>query len=226
MVEQTESHKPQSKNKPLKWLIILLFIAFVLSPILGHVLEDDLLFRPNRVGHRHFRDLLRTLRWAIHDFIINEQHGVVFGHYHSFALITDKEEFVSGLQEAIFRVTSGRTTRTVRHFRRYFDNNIIKIIVHDNFLFLRVNLDKAAYYASRNPLMRSALARYAVLMSEALFEREDYFNSLKLTGRPTQWFLGSFEMNSPVLFTEEMNYLYVLIFAFNNDPPVSISEFP
>ena len=118
-----------------------------------------------------------------------------------------------------------------------FEAGIFKVLVQDNFYFIRVDLDKAAHYFSRNPLRtKNALASFAAHRSRRLFEakgaiekiRTQYGYQIAPSSLPyfSHVYLGNSDMSSPIAFTKEMSEFYILLFRFKNDPPISISEFP
>ena len=219
MIDQTESY---DKNKPVNRLILLfiflLFIAFRAA------WEGDVFRKPDVTSHHVFDNVLLRLRNTILDYIRDEKSGV-HANYNdlSFATISNREAFISGLKEAIYKISA------IRNIKGYFDADVFKILVQDNFCFIHADLNKAANYISRNPLkLRNALASYSAHYSKRIFETEGAIDILRTKGklRGGRSFLGNFDMNSPVIFTEEMNDLYVLLFGFANDPPISLSAFP
>jgi len=225
MIEQTEPHDKHNKKKPANWpiyliCIFLLYTLFMIADA-ADVFVIRMFLKPDIIGHR-FSPQLAGLRGVIIEAILyGERHGVqVAQNNRRIASITDKEKFVSGLLEAIFRCR-------VTNMRRYFDAGIFKILVQDNVCFIRVDINKFSNYISRNPLvLRNSIARYVAYRSER------YWLTLNFDRfRPGGWwgpvaFLGNSDIYTPIVFTEEMNEFYVLVFTFINDPPISISAFP
>ena len=225
MIEQTESPKPQSKNKLKKWLIRLplIFLASFLLYATMMIMSGVGLFPdpPIVVNRTHFAYILSSVNSHVASGIIEMERGVQIENNPDTISIIDKEEFVSGLLEVIKE----------RNMKKIFDAGILRIFVQDNFCFIRVDINAASRHRSHLRIdLRDAIARIAAARSRrtfGFFEDDDAFDRyLSEPGPKLHTFFGNFDMNSPVVFTEDMNYFYLLIFVFNNDPPVSISEFP
>jgi len=162
--------------------------------------------------------------------------------------ITNKEEFMNGLMDGIRQSSDLRGMKSWSWFdvAGLFDARAFKIIVLDNRCFIRVDLNKLSNHISRNPLrQRESLANSVAFRSNnawgiraasrlspvpearRLWEVEDAFNEYISrygarrryeSGRSFRVF-GNSDMSSPILFTEDMNEFYILIFVFSNEPP-------
>ena len=224
MAEQMESY---GKNKKVKWLIFLIFILlfYVLFMIAW---ESDMFRKPNITDYRDFDSSLLRLAEITVGAIMRDQGSEVPIDYNDRGCITitNKEEFVSEMLKALYK-----TTR-VTNMKKYFDADVFKILIQDNFCFIRVNLSKASDYISRNPAkLRNNLASYAARRSKEFlgsFKTESAFDKYRSHCGPRGGhpFLGNFDINSPVVFTEEMNELYMLVFVFDNVPSIQLNEFP
>ena len=217
MIDQTDSHdKNKWANRLILLGIFLIFIAFRIA------WEGDVFRKPDITHYRPFDDVFQNLSSTIRSYIYDGKSGVCESI--DMASIINEEEFISGLLEAIYK-----KTKYVKNIKGYFDAGVFKILVRDNFLYIKTDLDKAAHYMSRSPLkMRDSLAGYAAYHSRRLFEQEGFFDGIrsKYGYRGGRSFLGNFDIDSPVAFSEEMNELYMMIFSFSNDPPISIGVFP
>jgi len=252
MTEQPESNKPQGKNKPPKlarvlgWLIIGIFVVFLLYPLF--VIADGMdapiirmFLKPDIISSWELIRDLAEMRNAIMGVIIrqSDQRGtqVDYNNRHLIS-ITDKEEFMYGLLEAVHQSTEikGLERYLGLDVRGLFDAGAFKILVQNNFCFIRVDLNKLSNHISRNPLrLRNDIAGRAFrrtrhfwgeVESEAFARAFDRLHSRLGHLGASDLFLGNFDMHSPVLFTEDMNAFYMPFFVFNNDPPISISTFP
>ena len=128
--------------KILKILLILILCYFIF--IVGMIVWEEAR-RPSTVNYQNFLDV----RSGILEYIFAEERGVSIYQQHEhretesetplgwsgshFAIISDKEEFISGLESTIIKGREGR----YRGFKRYFDAGLFKILVHDNVCFLR-----------------------------------------------------------------------------------------
>ena len=235
MIEQKKSHN--NRNKLVNRIILLsIFVLYFVFRMLW-----DLNFfhsKPYVIDRQYFYRELETLGSTIINSIWDKKRGVMLDDYNSSTLITiiDTKEFVSGLQEAAYEIPTQLLGRK-GYMKGYFDAGVFKILVQDNFCFIRADLDKAGNYLSRNPSRsKNDIARAAAHRSRRLFEIEGTIKAIrsqygyKVDSPSSAYFmhvyLGNFDMNSPIVFTEKMNELYILLFHFKNDPPISIGVFP
>jgi len=226
MTEQPESNKPQNENEYLRELKALLKVLITICVILlfSFILYVGLfLERPIVVNRTHFADSVWNVYHRMINGIIDMERGVQVERNREIVSIIDKEEFVAGLLEFIRRQVN---------MRRFFDAGIFKILVQDNFCFIRVDINAASRHRSHLRIdLRDAIARHAAIRSRRIFDSFetnddalDWYRSEP--GSKPYVFLGNSNMNSPVAFTGDMNYFYMLTFLFSNDPPISISAFP
>ena len=245
MTEQLEPHKPQGINKLVRrlvrWLILFIFIlvACCLIVVFDFNPVERLLSNLPRIDHGnpvYFFRTFFTIRSAMMQIVFNEGSGVeivpdrpsryITGRTR---YLTDEEAFISGMPRALRGSEDVQGFRA--HVRDLVDAGIFQILVQDNICFIRIDLNKYSSFTSRIPSwLRSNIAREV-----ASFSRE-FWRPGFIISPSNVWtververgnsFLGNSNINSPTLFTEEMNYIYLLAFIFYNDPPISISAFP
>jgi len=177
-------------------------------------------------NRQYFLSILHTLRdhitesLFIGDIISEKRPGMDENH-----VVTNKEEFISALKETLYKVTRNGT-----NMAEYFDADVFKILIQNNVCYIHTNLDNATRYLSRSPLqLRDNIASYAAYYSQLFYKRAGSFDISDLRGGvyPINLsYVGIPVVNSYVLFSEEMNDLYLIIFVFKNDPPLSPGEIP
>jgi hypothetical protein len=214
MADHTELPAKRPLWKMAAWLILVLLIA-------GFIAWQPSR-KPDITHHRHFDVVYQKLKSSIYDFITDVRRGIDIRKLNAkenIVLVIDEEEFLSGLKEAIYKL---------ENMKGYFDAGVFKILIKDNFCFIHADLDKAAHYISRSPLkLRESLARYAIFWSEEFYRTIDVKTMQSRGGAVgPHSFLGDPDVNAPVVFTQEMNDLYIMIFIFKNTPPLSPGEIP
>jgi hypothetical protein len=206
--------KPDDKTLIKSTLLFLLILS-----LMGVSFFNWLNHRkPEFVGYRFFDDLRQDLREAVYNAIA-ESPGVERDIDGKVFIVTDKETFLTELKETIYR-----RTPTWRDMTGYLDAGVFKILVRDNVCFIRADLDQFAHYVSCPPFRtKRSLVDYAVRWSEDFFEDGARIEKGGVGGH---CFIGSHDVNPPVLFTEGMNDLYNVIFVFSNSPPLILEEIP
>jgi len=227
MAEQMESHV---ENKPPKWLSKLqdwwnkppnwaiIFLIFLLFNAFMMAWEGDVFRKPKFASYRDVTVRIRDVRESI--FLYLEEKRGIDENY----IVTNKEDFFSGLREALYKPIRGRS---MRHF---FGDGSFKIIIKDNVCYIRVDLDKVTRHISRSPsLLKKDVAYFAASQSKNDFKPGGFLNIANIERGilpGSLYFFGKPDPSSYVLFSEEMNDLYVMICFFKNTPTFSWSEMP
>jgi hypothetical protein len=174
--------------------------------------------KPDIQSHHHFIYILRALKDHIVFFLRKEKLGMDENY-----VIVNEEEFVSALKETLYK-----TNHNGKNLREFFDTGAFKILIQDNVCYIHANLDKTSQYISRSPLaLRADITYFAVSWSNKMFKAGESFDITQVQGgsRPGYYhFLGKPDVKSFVVFSEEMNDLYLWAFIFKNIPPLSLGE--
>jgi len=169
--------------------------------------------KPDMQTHYHFINILRELKdYIVVSFFIEEKPGMDENY-----VIVNEEEFVSALKETLYK-----TNHNGKNLREFFDTGAFKILIQDNVCYIHANLDKTSQYISRSPLaLRADITYFAVSWSNKMFKAGESFDITQVQGgsRPGYYhFLGKPDVKSFVVFSEEMNDLYLWAFIFKNIP--------
>ena len=109
-----------------------------------------------------------------------------------------------------------------RDMKEFFDDGSFKILIQDNVCYLRVDLDKVTRHISRSPsMLKKNEARSAAYQVKKICKPGDFLDMDRIKGGvPIRYlYLAKPDVKSFVLFSEEMNDLYMVMFVFKNTPP-------
>jgi hypothetical protein len=160
-------------------------------------------FLPRKMSERDFESFFRDVGKLAERAIFFEtiEHGLNAEKN----TIVDVKKFIAASKKII--------ESRMRQYKPYFDTNVFEFMLVNNTFSIRMNITNAAFYRSSMLTRDPQASARRLALSIASY----------LDGRIGQSFFGDPDFFALKLFRKEMDNIYMMLFLFSNNPPVSIT---